>query len=163
VLTVRDLEDVPWNIILLYGGTISLSFCIWQTGAAQWVGLKLFFLMGHMHWAVFVLAAVVFVLAMTNFIINVAVLAACIPVLLVTAKSIGINPEIFLYICVAAAGMPFILLTGAAPNAIAFESRQFTKNEFFGHGSALSAFLIVLLLAAVTFIWPWLGLGAVSP
>jgi len=40
VLTVRDLEDVPWNIILLYGGTISLSFCMWQTGAARWMGLN---------------------------------------------------------------------------------------------------------------------------
>ena len=163
VLSVRDLEDVPWNIILLYGGTISLSFCIWQTGAARWMGLKIFLLIGQMHWGIFVLLATVIVLLLTNFIINVAVLAVAIPVLLVTAKSLGIHLELVVYACLSAAGMPFILLTGAAPNAIAFESRQFTKREFFVHGSALSVFLIALLIGAVSFIWPWLGMGAASP
>lgn len=153
VLTVRDLEDVPWNIILLYGGTISLSFCIWQTGAARWMGLKVFLLVGQMHWAVFLLVATVVVLLLTNFIINVAVLAMCIPVLLVTAKAFGLHPELVVFTCLAAAGMPFMLLTGAAPNAIAYESRQFTKREFLVHGTALSALLIVLLIGAVTFLW----------
>lgn len=163
VLTVRDLEEVPWNIILLYGGTISLSFCIWQTGAARWMGLKIFVLIGQMHWAAFIPVAAIIVLLLTNFIINVAVLALAIPVLLVTAQSFGIHPELVVYACLAAAGMPFILLTGAAPNAIAFESRQFTKREFFVHGSVLSVFLIALLTGAVTLIWPWLGMGAASP
>jgi len=103
------------------------------------------------------------VLLLTNFIINVAVLAACIPVLLVTAKSFGIHPELVVYVCLAAAGMPFILLTGAAPNAIAFESRQFTKREFLVHGTALSALFVVVMIGAVTFIWPLLGLGPAFP
>jgi solute carrier family 13 (sodium-dependent dicarboxylate transporter), member 2/3/5 len=154
VLTVRDLEDVPWNIILLYGGTISLSFCIWETGAARWMGLNIFLLLGQAHWAVFLLVATIIVLLLTNFIINVAVLAVCIPVLLVAAKSFGVHPEVVVFSCLAAAGMPFMLLSGAAPNAIAYESRQFSKREFLVHGTALSSLLIVLLIGAVTFIWP---------
>jgi len=50
VLAVKDLEEVPWNIILLYSGALSLSFCLWQTGAAQWLGLRLFLRSG-MHTA----------------------------------------------------------------------------------------------------------------
>jgi sodium-dependent dicarboxylate transporter 2/3/5 len=56
------------------------------------------------------------------------------------------------------AGMPFILLVGAAPNAIAYESRQFTSGEFFKYGIMASILLILLLSLAVLVIWPLMGM-----
>ena len=38
ILTIKDLEEIPWNIILLFGGAMSIGFCLWQTGAAQVAG-----------------------------------------------------------------------------------------------------------------------------
>ncbi len=29
ILTVKDLEQIPWNIILLFGGAMSIGFCLW--------------------------------------------------------------------------------------------------------------------------------------
>ena len=40
VLTIDELEGIPWNIILLFSGAMSIGFCLWQTGAAQWMAIK---------------------------------------------------------------------------------------------------------------------------
>ncbi|MDD3618936.1 MAG: SLC13 family permease, partial [Desulfobulbaceae bacterium] len=37
ILKLEDLEDIPWNIILLFGGAMSIGFCLWQTEAAKWL------------------------------------------------------------------------------------------------------------------------------
>ena len=40
ILDVNDLEDIPWNIILLFGGAMSIGFCLWDTGAAKWLAVN---------------------------------------------------------------------------------------------------------------------------
>src|SRR4030066_105714 len=42
VLTIDELEGIPWNIILLFSGAMSIGFCLWQTGGAQWIAIKWF-------------------------------------------------------------------------------------------------------------------------
>jgi len=32
ILTVEELEEIPWNIILLFSGAMSIGFCLWKTG-----------------------------------------------------------------------------------------------------------------------------------
>ncbi len=93
---------------------------------------------------------------------NVAVLAAAVPILIVAAGYAGVGLEPVFFACLAAAGMPFALLSGAAPNAIAFESRQFSGKEFLRHGIALSIVLVVVIGAAA-YIWPWMGMPVASP
>ena len=56
------------------------------------------------------------------------------------------------------AGMPFVLLIGAAPNAIAYESRQFTPGEFLKHGIPMSLVLMVVLAVMIAVVWPRLGM-----
>ena len=40
ILDVDDLEDIPWNIILLFAGAMSIGFCLWETGAAKWLAVN---------------------------------------------------------------------------------------------------------------------------
>ncbi len=54
--------------------------------------------------------------------------------------------------------MPFNLLIGAAPNAIAYESKQFTAGDFFLYGCIPSAILMTLLALFCYFIWPLMGM-----
>jgi sodium-dependent dicarboxylate transporter 2/3/5 len=54
--------------------------------------------------------------------------------------------------------MPFVLLIGAAPNAIAYESKQFTAGEFFRHGLLLSIGLLAIIGIAIVTMWPILGM-----
>jgi Na+/H+ antiporter NhaD/arsenite permease-like protein len=32
--------EIPWNIILLFAGAMSIGFCLWQTGAAEWMAIN---------------------------------------------------------------------------------------------------------------------------
>ena len=68
---------------------------------------------------------------LTNIIMNVAAIAIALPVALMMAPYLGIAPDIILYVSLTVAGMPLLFLVGAAPNAIASESGQFTNGEFF--------------------------------
>jgi len=56
------------------------------------------------------------------------------------------------------AGMPFLLLVGAAPNAIAYDSKQFTTGEFFLWGIPASIILMVVTAFAVKVLWPIMGM-----
>jgi sodium-dependent dicarboxylate transporter 2/3/5 len=54
--------------------------------------------------------------------------------------------------------MPFVLLIGAAPNAIAYESRQFSPGEFLKHGIPMSLLLMVVLALFIALVWPSFGM-----
>ena len=160
VLTVEDLEKkIPWNIILLFSGAMSIGYCLWQTGAAQWIAIKWLGMLAGAPWLVFLMAVCFLVLVMTNFIMNVAAIAITLPVALVMGQYLGVNPELILYGATAMAGMPFLLLIGAAPNAMAYESKQFTTGEFFMSGIPASVLLMGILVLMTFTYWPIVGLS----
>ncbi len=158
ILKLEDLEDIPWNIILLFAGAMSIGFCLWETGAAKWLAVNWLVLFQKAPAVVFILGMSFFVLVMTNFIMNVAAIAISLPVALVIAPYLGVAGEVILFSALATAGMPFFLLIGAAPNAIAYNSKQFTPGEFLKFGLMASVMLMVVLWAFVAFVWPMMGM-----
>jgi sodium-dependent dicarboxylate transporter 2/3/5 len=158
ILEIRDLEDIPWNIFLLFGGAMSIGFCLWETGAAKWMAVHWLAMFKEANWFVFVMSIAFFVLMMTNFIMNVAAIAISLPVALVVAPYLGVAPEVILFASLVTAGMPFLLLVGAAPNAIAYDSRQFTTGEFFKYGMVASVLLMIIVALFTLFFWPLQGM-----
>ena len=163
ILDVNDLEDIPWNIILLFGGAMSIGFCLWDTGAAKWLAVNWLAMFKEATWFVFVMSIAFFVLMMTNFIMNVAAIAISLPVALVIAPYLHVAPEVILFASLVTAGMPFLLLVGAAPNAIAYDSKQFSTGEFFLYGIPASILLMVVVAFAVYVLWPIMGMPVVTP
>jgi sodium-dependent dicarboxylate transporter 2/3/5 len=159
ILDLDDLEALPWNIILLFAGAMSIGFCLWQTGAAEWLAINWLVFFQNAHWFVFIMAIALFVLIMTNFIMNVAAIAISLPVALVIAPYLNVASEVILFTALVTAGMPFILLVGAAPNAIAYDSKQFTSGEFFKSGVLASIILLVVLGLTILVIWPLMGMN----
>jgi sodium-dependent dicarboxylate transporter 2/3/5 len=158
ILTLKDLEEIPWNTILLFGGALSLGTCLWQTGAAQWLAAGSLGLLPHTPWLWLVLGTALLVLVASNFIMNVVALAIVLPVALLVAQHLGVAPELTFFACLATAGMPFVLLVGAAPNAIAYESRQFSARTFAWAGLAASVLLMAVLAVFVRWLWPLMGM-----
>ncbi|PIE65107.1 MAG: transporter [Desulfobacterales bacterium] len=158
ILDVEDLEEIPWNIILLFAGAMSIGFCLWETGAAKWLAVNWLQLFKDAPGMVFILGMAFFVMIMTNLIMNVAAIAISLPVALVIAPYIGVAGEVVLFSSLVVAGMPFLFLVGAAPNAIAYSSRQFTTGQFFLYGVPASILLMVMVWLAAQFIWPLMGM-----
>lgn len=156
ILTLKELEDIPWNIILLFSGAMSLGFCLWKTGAAHWIAVHWLKVFEESAALVFLLGVALLVLTLTNFIMNVAAIAITLPVSLVIASYLNVEPRLVLFASLVTSGMPFLLLIGAAPNAIAYNSNQFTAFEFFKHGIVMSLVLMLVLILAITVYWPLL-------
>ena len=67
ILKIDDLEDIPWNIILLFAGAMSIGFCLWETGAAKWMAV---------NWLVLFqkAPAIVFILGMLIIVVGIALM-----------------------------------------------------------------------------------------
>lgn len=163
ILELKDLEAIPWNIVLLFGGAMSIGFCLWQTGAAEWLAVGWLTSLKQANWFLFLMGIALFVMVMTNFILNVAAIAITLPVALLMAPHMGVDAEVVMFASLAAAGMPFLLLVGAAPNAIAYESHQFKTREFFVAGIPASGLLLIVIALFVWKIWPWMGMPILTP
>jgi sodium-dependent dicarboxylate transporter 2/3/5 len=158
IMDIDDLEAIPWNIILLFAGAMSIGNCLWQTGAASWMAVNWLAMFQEANWFVFVMSIAFFVMVMTNVIMNVAAIAISLPVALVIAPYLGVAGEVILFSALVTAGMPFLLLVGAAPNAIAYDSGQFTTAEFFIYGIPASILLMLITGFAVYILWPIMGM-----
>ena len=163
ILTIKELEQIPWNIILLFAGAMSIGFCLWETGAAKWLAINWLAMFKEANWFVFVLGISFFVMIMTNFIMNVAAIAISLPVALVIAPYLGVAPELVLYSALIVSACPFLLLVGAAPNAIAYDSKQFTTGQFFMAGIPASIVLMAVVALAIGIIWPLMGMPITIP
>jgi sodium-dependent dicarboxylate transporter 2/3/5 len=161
IMDIDDLEAIPWNIILLFAGAMSIGNCLWQTGAASWMAVNWLAMFQEAHWFVFVMSIAFFVMVMTNVIMNVAAIAISLPVALVIAPYLGVAGEVILFAALVTAGMPFLLLVGAAPNAIAYDSGQFTTAEFFLYGIPASIILMIVTGFAVFVLWPMMGMPVI--
>lgn len=163
ILNLEDLENIPWNIILLFSGAMSIGFCLWDTGAAKWLAVSWLQLFKQSSGIIFILGMAFFVMLMTNFIMNVAAIAISLPVALVIAPYLGVAGEVILFSSLVVAGMPFLLLVGAAPNAIAYSSKQFSIAEFFLYGIPASLLLMIVVWLSVQVIWPLMGMTMSVP
>jgi sodium-dependent dicarboxylate transporter 2/3/5 len=163
ILTIKELEDIPWNIILLFAGAMSIGFCLWDTGAAKWMAINWLVMFKESTPFVFILGISFFVMVMTNFIMNVAAIAISLPVALVIAPYLGVSPEVILYSSLIVAACPFLLLVGAAPNAIAYDSKQFSTGQFFMAGIPGSVVLMAVVAFAVAVVWPLMGMPITVP
>jgi sodium-dependent dicarboxylate transporter 2/3/5 len=79
-------------------------------------------------------------------------------VALVIAPYLGVSAEVIFFASLVTAGMPFMLLVGAAPNAIAYDSKQFSPGEFFLYGIPASVLLMVVVGFAALVLWPLMGM-----
>ena len=141
----------------------SLGFCLYQTKAAAWLAIVCLGAIKAAPALIFLLGMTAFVLLMTNLIMNVAAISICLPVALAMAPYLGATPEAVLFCSLAAAGMPFLFLVGAAPNAIAYESKQFKTSEFFLVGIPAGAILIGVIAIYVMAVWPVMGMPTLFP
>jgi len=162
ILTLKELEQIPWNIILLFAGAMSIGFCLWETGAAKWLAIHWLAMFRESSAFIFILGIAFFVMVMTNFIMNVAAIAISLPVALVIAPYLGVSPDVVLFSALIVSACPFLLLVGAAPNAIAYDSKQFTTGQFFMAGIPASVVLMAVVALAVGIIWPMMGMSIVN-
>ncbi|MBA3576279.1 MAG: DASS family sodium-coupled anion symporter [Sphingomonas sp.] len=145
VLNWKDAEDgLPWGVLLLFGGGLSLAAAVAATGLDSWFGQQVSGL-GTLPVVLLVAAIVTIVLFLTEVTSNTATAATFIPVLGGVAIGIGADPMTLLIPAAFAATCAFMLPVGTPPNAIVFSSGAVTIGQMARGGFVLNLVGIVLI------------------
>ena len=155
LLSWEYAERLPWGVLLLFGGGLTLASSISGSGLADWIGAQL---TGLDAWPVVLLVAVVTVMVVlfSELASNTATAATFLPVVAALAMSAGHDPLRLVVPTALAASLGFMLPVATPPNAIVFGSGYVTVPQMLRAGGWLD-----LAGAAVIVGSAWLLLGAV--
>jgi solute carrier family 13 (sodium-dependent dicarboxylate transporter), member 2/3/5 len=160
VMDWHATRDVPWGVLLLFGGGLSLAGNIERHGLATYLGTLANALDG---WPVLaVLAIVCFgILMLTELTSNTATAATFLPITGALALSFGQNPLYFLVPTALAANCSYMMPVGTPPNAIVYGSGLITLPQMARAGLILNVMLVPVVLAALYLLGPFVfGLQA---
>ena len=159
VLEWKDAENgLPWGVLLLFGGGLSLAGAVAATGLDGWFGQQVSGL-ASLPIILIVASVVTIVLFLTEVTSNTATAATFIPILGGVAVGIGVDPMSLLIPAAFAATCAFMLPVGTPPNAIAFSSGRVTILQMARGGLVLNVVGIMLITLMVYTLGGWaLGL-----
>ncbi|MEM6736510.1 MAG: SLC13 family permease [Bacteroidota bacterium] len=148
LLTWNEAEQLPWGVIILFGGGLSLAAAFQSSGLAKWLGGQLT-LVADFPLLLIVLIIAISVNFLTEVTSNVATASIMLPVLASLASAIGIHPYFLMVPTTMAASCAFMLPIATGPNAIAFSVGELEMQDMVKSGILLnicSSFLISLLV-----------------
>lgn len=145
-MTWEDTAQLPWGVLLLFGGGLSLAAAVTATGLAEWIGTAL---SGLDAWPTLVLvvavtAVIVFLTELTS---NIATAAAFLPVVAPLAVALGENPLLLVVPAALGASCAFMLPVATPPNAIVYGSGYITIPQMARAGILLNLLFIGLITA----------------
>jgi sodium-dependent dicarboxylate transporter 2/3/5 len=144
LLTWEDAEELPWGVLLLFGGGLSLASAISDTGLAEWIGQGVNALSGWPILLVLV-STVALIVALTEITSNTATTAAFLPILGAVAVGLGQNPFLLAAPAALGASCAFMLPVATPPNAIVYGSDLLSIPQMSRAGVWLNLLFIVLV------------------
>jgi solute carrier family 13 (sodium-dependent dicarboxylate transporter), member 2/3/5 len=138
---------LPWDVLILFGGGLSLAAAISRTGLAAWIGGALAGA-GALPLIGLTLLVTTIVLFMTELTSNTAATATFLPVLGALALSIGVDPLRLTVPAALAASCAFMLPVATPPNAIVYGSGYVSVPQMARAGVVLN----ILFAIAIPFV-----------
>ncbi len=137
---------LPWGILLLFGGGLSLAAAISTNGVGEWLGAQSASLAGlpAIYSMVAVVAGMVFLTELTS---NTASAAALVPVFAAAATGLGASPLLLAVAATLSASCAFMLPVATPPNAVVFGSGHVQMRDMARAGLWLNFISIVLITA----------------
>jgi sodium-dependent dicarboxylate transporter 2/3/5 len=147
LLRWRDAARLPWGVLILFGGGLSLASAIQDTGLTRWIGQATEGLAGYPLVLVIAVPVAVVVL-LTELTSNTATAAAFLPILASVAVGAGQDPRALAVPAALAASCAFMLPVATPPNAIVYGSGAVTVPEMARAGVWLNLLFVALVTAA---------------
>jgi len=158
VMNWATAQKLPWGILLLFGGGLSLAAAIQVNGVAEFIGSQTRFFSGMPTFAI-VLLVTTTVIFLTELTSNTATTATMVPALAAIGPGLGVHPYLLIFPAAIAASCAFMLPIATPPNAIVFGSGQISIPQMMKAGIRLNLIGIVLVtLLAMSILMPVLGL-----
>ena len=135
---------MPWGVLVLFGGGLSLAAGFESTGLSAWIGSQVV-LLQKAPLLVLVIAVTALIIFLTELTSNTATAAMAMPVLAAVAIGLQQNPLLLLVPAALAASCAFMLPVATPPNAIVFGSGYLTIPQMARSGFGLNLLSIVLI------------------
>ena len=156
LLEWKDSQQLPWGVLLLFGGGLSIADQIQKTGVADLLAAQLSLLHGIPP--VFILLAVTsLIIFLTEVTSNTATAAAFLPLLGPVAVSMELSPLYLVVPAALAASFAFMLPVATPPNAIVFASGKLQIKDMVNAGLVLNLVGIVAISVASSLLGPLLS------
>lgn len=146
-------EQLPWGVILLFGGGLSLASAFISTGLAHWLGAMLQAI-GTLPVLVVVVAIAATIIFLTELTSNTATVATFLPVAGAVAIESGLHPIVLAVPVTLAASCAFMLPVATPPNAIVFGSGLLSIPKMMRAGLAVNIVGIAIVTFAATVLAP---------
>ena len=154
LLDWQAAADVPWDVLILFGGGFALAHGFQQSGLTEWIGNQLDFLR-HVHWFVLMLVVALVTIFLTEVTSNTATASMLLPIVAGLAAGAGQDPLTPMVATALAASFAFMLPVATPPNAIVFASRQISIPEMARAGIWMNLIGIALIALFVSVVLPW--------
>ncbi|MCH2045896.1 MAG: SLC13 family permease [Saprospiraceae bacterium] len=154
--TVLDWETavkIPWGVLLLFGGGLSLAKAFKVSGLATFIGEQIS-LLGGLPLLVLLLLLVAAVNFLTEITSNMATVSMILPILATLALGIDVHPYLLMVGATCAASCAFMLPVATAPNAIVFGSSYIQIKDMIRAGIWLNIISIILFTLYSYFVLP---------
>lgn len=130
-------SKIPWGVLLLFGGGLSLAVAIKDTGLAVWIGAGLSEF-ADLELIFFLFGLVTLVIFLTELTSNTATTATLLPILGALAVTGGIDPMLLFAPTALAASCAFMLPVATAPNAVVYATGSVTIYQMANAGFKLN-------------------------
>ena len=146
-------QQLPWSVLILFGGGLTLASAVARTGLAEWLGGSLHGI-GMLPLALIVVLAATMIIFVTELTSNVATTATFLPVVGAIAIESGFDPIVLTVPVTFAASCAFMLPVATPPNAIVFGSGMLTIPKMVRAGMMLNIIGIILVSLVALFLAP---------
>ena len=153
LMTWHDASRLPWGVLVLFGGGLSLAAAVSDSGLALWLGESLAPL-NAWGTVVLVVAAVTLVIFLTELTSNLATTATLLPVMGAIAIQAGVPPLVLTVPITIAASCAFMLPVATPPNAIIFATGALSIPQMVRAGFILNLIGIVIVTIIAFFVAP---------
>ncbi|MHC0055014.1 SLC13 family permease [Actibacterium sp. D379-3] len=151
-LNWTDARDLPWNVLLLFGGGLALAGGFGGTGLAAWIadsvtGMRI----SALALVLVVTASMVYLTEITS---NTASTATFLPILAAVAVGLNLDPLVLCVPVALSASMAFMMPVATPPNAIVFSYPDMKLADMVRAGAILNVVGIAVVFCVFTLLGP---------
>lgn len=153
LLSWEDTKELPWGILIVFGGGLALAKGIESSGMAEWLGTH-FQVLNGLPFFLLLFLVILSVNFFTEITSNVATASVVLPILASLSQSFGVHPFGLMLGACLASSCAFMLPVATPPNAIVFGSGYLEMKDMVRAGIWMNLMTTLILTLCVYWLLP---------
>lgn len=149
----KDIQSkTDWGVLMLFGGGLTLSAILTNSGASKVLVQAVVFLIEGQHFFVIGLVVATFIIFLTEFTSNTASAALLVPIFISIAQALGMDAIGLSMIIGMGASCAFMMPVATPPNALAYGTGYVSQSQMLKVGFILNI-LCVIIIGSIAYIF----------